>query len=234
VAYTDPEVAWVGVTETEAKEAGVKYGKGNFPWAASGRSLSLGRDEGMTKVIFDMSMSLDGFVKASNATPEQPLGESGERLHQWAFSEDERDRARDYAAWLLGAAANSRGYRHEENVNRLVQVAAEMPLPVGAALLASADGYTPRANGALDHAREELGTTAEIANALADNLPAPKAHPGRSRRRRRRKRAKQQAQAAQSQQGQEQTEQDTNVESLPAPASEEKQAEPEPARAAEG
>ena len=53
VAYTDPEVAWVGVTETEAKDAGVKYGKGTFPWAASGRSLSLGRDEGMTKLLFD-------------------------------------------------------------------------------------------------------------------------------------------------------------------------------------
>ena len=53
VAYTDPEVAWVGVTETEAKEKGIKYGKGNFPWAASGRSLSNGRDEGMTKVLFD-------------------------------------------------------------------------------------------------------------------------------------------------------------------------------------
>jgi dihydrolipoamide dehydrogenase len=53
VAYTDPEVAWVGVTETEAKAAGAKYGKGNFPWAASGRSLSLGRDEGMTKLLFD-------------------------------------------------------------------------------------------------------------------------------------------------------------------------------------
>ena len=53
VAYTDPEVAWVGVTENEAKAAGVKYGKGVFPWAASGRSLSLGRDEGLTKVIFD-------------------------------------------------------------------------------------------------------------------------------------------------------------------------------------
>jgi dihydrolipoamide dehydrogenase len=46
-------VAWVGVTENEAKAAGVKYGKGVFPWAASGRSLSLGRDEGMTKVLFD-------------------------------------------------------------------------------------------------------------------------------------------------------------------------------------
>jgi hypothetical protein len=88
---------------------------------------------------------------------------------------------------LLGAAANSRGYRHEENVNRLVQVAGEMPLAVGAALLASADGYTPRANSALDHAREELGTTAEIANALADNLPVPKLTARKSRRRRRKR-----------------------------------------------
>jgi dihydrolipoamide dehydrogenase len=53
VAYTDPEVAWAGVTETEAKAAGVKYGKGVFPWAASGRSLSLARDEGLTKLLFD-------------------------------------------------------------------------------------------------------------------------------------------------------------------------------------
>jgi superfamily II DNA or RNA helicase len=88
---------------------------------------------------------------------------------------------------LLGAAANSRGYRHEENVNRLVQVAQEMPLPVGAALLASADGYTPRANSALDHAREELGTIGEIANALADNLPVPKLTARKSRRRRRKR-----------------------------------------------
>jgi dihydrolipoamide dehydrogenase len=55
VAYTDPEVAWVGVTENEAKAAGVAYGKGTFPWAASGRSLSLGRSEGLTKLIFDES-----------------------------------------------------------------------------------------------------------------------------------------------------------------------------------
>jgi ribonuclease E len=94
---------------------------------------------------------------------------------------------------LLGAAANSRGYRHEENVNRLVQVAREMPLPVGAALLASADGYTPRANGALDHAREELGTIGEIANALADNLPAPKLTARKSRRRRRKRKGTPQA-----------------------------------------
>jgi dihydrolipoamide dehydrogenase len=53
VAYTDPEVAWVGTTETEARAAGVKYGKAVFPWAASGRSLSIGRDEGLTKLLFD-------------------------------------------------------------------------------------------------------------------------------------------------------------------------------------
>ena len=53
VAYTDPEVAWVGVTEIEAKAQGIKYGKGVFPWAASGRALSIARDEGMTKLIFD-------------------------------------------------------------------------------------------------------------------------------------------------------------------------------------
>ena len=53
VAYTDPEVAWVGVTENEAKAKGLNYGKASFPWAASGRALSLGRDEGVTKAIFD-------------------------------------------------------------------------------------------------------------------------------------------------------------------------------------
>jgi dihydrolipoamide dehydrogenase len=53
VAYTDPEVAWAGITETEARAAGVTYGKGVFPWAASGRSLTLGRSEELTKVLFD-------------------------------------------------------------------------------------------------------------------------------------------------------------------------------------
>jgi dihydrolipoamide dehydrogenase len=53
VAYTDPELAWVGVTETEAKARGLDFGKGLFPWAASGRSLALNRDEGFTKLLFD-------------------------------------------------------------------------------------------------------------------------------------------------------------------------------------
>lgn len=53
VAYTDPEVAWVGLSEAQAKEQGIDYEKSVFPWKASGRSLSLGRDEGLTKMIFD-------------------------------------------------------------------------------------------------------------------------------------------------------------------------------------
>ncbi|MGD7035586.1 dihydrolipoyl dehydrogenase [Methylotuvimicrobium buryatense] len=53
VAYTDPEIAWMGLTENQAKEQGIEIDKGVFPWAASGRSLSMGRSEGMTKVICD-------------------------------------------------------------------------------------------------------------------------------------------------------------------------------------
>lgn len=53
VAYTDPEIAWVGVSEEEAKADGIDFDKGVFPWAASGRSLSIGRSEGMTKLIID-------------------------------------------------------------------------------------------------------------------------------------------------------------------------------------
>ncbi|HYH13221.1 MAG TPA: dihydrofolate reductase family protein [Thermomicrobiales bacterium] len=63
----------------------------------------------MGKVIFDMSMSLDGYVRASNATPEEPLGVGGERLHDWAFGEDEGDRgALSRAAEELGAIITGR------------------------------------------------------------------------------------------------------------------------------
>ncbi len=55
VAYTDPEVAWMGMTEDQCKQNGIDYEKGVFPWAASGRSLSIGRNDGMTKVLFDKS-----------------------------------------------------------------------------------------------------------------------------------------------------------------------------------
>ncbi|MFC5472589.1 dihydrolipoyl dehydrogenase [Paraherbaspirillum soli] len=55
VAYTDPEIAWMGITETEAKANGIAYEKANFPWAASGRALAMGRDDGMTKLLWDPS-----------------------------------------------------------------------------------------------------------------------------------------------------------------------------------
>jgi ribonuclease E len=102
---------------------------------------------------------------------------------------------------LLGALANSRGHRHEENAARLAAAAKEVPLATAAALLASAEGYTPRANHTLEAAREELGTIQEVGSALADDLPAPKAHPGRRRRRRRKKKPSPAAQAAQAQNG---------------------------------
>jgi hypothetical protein len=101
---------------------------------------------------------------------------------------------------LLGALANSRGHRHEENAAKLVNTAREQPLSVGAALLASSEGYTPRANQLLDAAREQLGTIREIAGALADNLPQPKLQPAR-RRRRKRKRKGDEAKPAESQNG---------------------------------
>ena len=53
VAYTDPEVAWMGLTETDAKAQGVPYEKASFPWAASGRALSIGREDGLTKLLYD-------------------------------------------------------------------------------------------------------------------------------------------------------------------------------------
>jgi dihydrolipoamide dehydrogenase len=55
MAYTDPEVAWVGLTEDQAKAQGIKVKKGLFPWSASGRAIAIGRDEGVTKLLFDDS-----------------------------------------------------------------------------------------------------------------------------------------------------------------------------------
>ncbi|MEX0850277.1 MAG: DEAD/DEAH box helicase family protein, partial [Gaiellaceae bacterium] len=131
------------------------------------------------------------------AAPEQILARWTWKLARTTRKVQDRRVSTEFpeAKRLLGAAANSRGYRHEENVNRLVQVAISMPLAVGAALLASADGYTPRANAALDKAREEIGTIDDIANALADNLPTPKLTARKSRRRRRKRKGPPQAHA---------------------------------------
>jgi len=69
VAYTDPEVAWVGVTETEAKAKGIEIERGAFPWAASGRALSIGRTEGLTKLILDKATgrAIGAGIVGSNA-----------------------------------------------------------------------------------------------------------------------------------------------------------------------
>lgn len=69
VAYTDPEVAWMGLTEKEAKQKGIEYDKAAFPWAASGRSLSTGRSEGMTKLLFarDSGKLLGAAMVGTNA-----------------------------------------------------------------------------------------------------------------------------------------------------------------------
>src|SRR5205823_14581342 len=121
--------------------------------------------------------------------PEQILARWTWRLARATRKVQDRRASAEYpeAKRLLGALANSRGHRHEENAAKLVKAALELPLPVGAALLASAEGYTPRATKLIDEARERLGTIQEVALALAENLPAPKQGSGRSRRRRRRR-----------------------------------------------
>ncbi|TML57465.1 MAG: hypothetical protein E6G22_15600 [Actinobacteria bacterium] len=137
--------------------------------------------------------------------PEQILARWTWRLARATRKVQDRRASAEFpeAKRLLGALANSRGHRHEENAAKLVNAALEQPVQVGAALLASAEGYTPRSNQLIDAARERIAPLPEIAAALAENLPAPKAQPGRSRRRRRRKRGGQrqaQAQQAQAQQ----------------------------------
>ena len=69
VAYTDPEIAWVGLTETDAKAKNIPYKKGQFPWVANGRSLSLGREDGFTKLLFDPETHrvLGGGIVGTNA-----------------------------------------------------------------------------------------------------------------------------------------------------------------------
>ena len=122
--------------------------------------------------------------------PEQILARWTWRLARATRKVQDRRASAEFpeAKRLLGALANSRGHRHEENAAKLVAATRELPLPVAAALLASAEGYTPRATNLLDAAREQLGPIQEVAAALAENLPAPKTTSRRSRRRRRRKR----------------------------------------------
>jgi dihydrolipoamide dehydrogenase len=88
VAYTDPEMAWVGLTEKEAKEQGVSYETATFPWAASGRAIASGRTEGMTKLIFDKDSHrvIGGAIVGINAG--EMLGEIGLAIEMGADAED--------------------------------------------------------------------------------------------------------------------------------------------------
>jgi hypothetical protein len=142
---------------------------------------------------------LPGIRVLLRAIGEEKADAPGQILARWTWKlahasrkvQDRRASAEfPEAKRLLGALANSRGHRHEENAAKLVTAALDRPLNVGVALLASAEGYTPRANQLIDAARERIAPLPEVAHALADNLPAPKLSPGRSRRRRRRRRAR--------------------------------------------
>jgi len=88
VAYTDPEVAWMGLTETEAKAKGIDYEKATFPWAASGRSLSMGRNEGLTKLLYDAETErlLGAGIVGSNAG--ELIGEAVLALEMGADMQD--------------------------------------------------------------------------------------------------------------------------------------------------
>jgi ribonuclease E len=167
--------------------------------------------------------------------PEQILARWTWRLARATRKVQDRRASAEFpeAKRLLGALANSRGHRHEENAAKLVNAAREQPLEVGAALLASAEGYTPRANQLIDAAREQLGSLPEVAHGLAENLPAPKQPSGRSRRRRRRRRKKSQAAQPQQQaQNGQARPQDSKLQAPQdgtTPADEPKLPEPEPA-----
>jgi ribonuclease E len=132
---------------------------------------------------------LRAIADAKPDAPDQILARWTWKLSRAVRKQLDRKASQEYpdAKRLLGALANSRGHRHEENAAKLVNAALEMPREVGAALLASAEGYTPRSTQLLEAARERLGTIQEVAGWIAESLPQPKTGPARSRRRRRRK-----------------------------------------------
>ena len=88
IAYTDPEVAWVGLTEKEAKEQGVSYETATFPWAASGRAIASDASEGMTKLIFDKETHrvIGGAIVGVNGG--ELLGEIGLAIEMGCDAED--------------------------------------------------------------------------------------------------------------------------------------------------
>ena len=140
-----------------------------------------------------MRVLLRALAEGKVDAPEQILARWTWRLARASRKVQDRRASSEFpeAKRLLGALANSRGHRHEENAAKLVTAALELPLQMGAALLASAEGYTPRATQLIEAARERLGSLQDVAQALAENLPPPKLTSGRSRRRKRRRKKKQ-------------------------------------------
>src|SRR5437773_2717086 len=132
---------------------------------------------------------LRAIAESKPDAPDQILARWTWRLARAVRKTLDRKASQEYAdaKRLLGALANSRGHRHEDNAAKLVSAALEMPVAVGAALLASAEGYTPRANKVLEAARERLGSIQEVEGWTAESLPQPKTGPTRTRKRRRRK-----------------------------------------------
>ena len=152
---------------------------------------------------------LRGIADGKAEAPEQILWRWTWRLARATRKIQDRRASAEYpeAKRLLGALANSRGHRHEENARKLVETARELPLEVGAALLASAEGYTPKATRLIEGAREELGSVEEVAAALAENLPQPKLQSRSRRRRRRKKKGKKPQEQAAAQNGDQPAEQ---------------------------
>jgi superfamily II DNA or RNA helicase len=149
--------------------------------------------------------------------PDQILARWTWRLSRAVRKQLDRKASQEYpdAKRLLGALANSRGHRHEENAAKLVNAALEMPREVGAALLASAEGYTPRATQLLEAARERLGTINEVAGWISESLPQPKTGPSRTRRRRRRKKKPAEGTAPETQNATSETPKETGGEAPP-------------------
>ncbi len=88
VAYTDPEIAWMGLTENAAKQQGLEYEKGSFPWAASGRSLSMGRKEGITKLLTDKDSGRILGAGITGANAGELIAEAVLALEMGAYVED--------------------------------------------------------------------------------------------------------------------------------------------------
>jgi superfamily II DNA or RNA helicase len=132
---------------------------------------------------------LKAIAERKPVAPDQTLARWTWRLARAVRKVLDRKASQEFpdAKRLLGALANSRGHRHEENAIKLIAAARTVPTHVAAALLASSEAYTPRATKMLDEAREALGPIDVVAGALAENLPQPNTGPTRKRRRRRKK-----------------------------------------------